>query len=160
MHQVRYFLALCEEANFSRAANRCGVAQPSLTRAIQQLESEFGALFIRDRAGTRLSDLGILLRSEFASIARSANQAQRKAANFRNTLPEKAHPQARKAFMHKGIYLSAIAAGILAAFLSIHSIPSVTASPIAQAPATIDLWALQATIDMKTLPAQEISELF
>ena len=42
MHQVSYFLALCEEQNFTRAAKRCGVAQPSLTRAIQQLEQEFG----------------------------------------------------------------------------------------------------------------------
>jgi hypothetical protein len=32
MHQVRYFLALCEELNFARAAGRCGVSQPSLTR--------------------------------------------------------------------------------------------------------------------------------
>jgi DNA-binding transcriptional LysR family regulator len=38
MHQVRYFLALCEERNFTRAAKRCGVAQPSLTHAIKQLE--------------------------------------------------------------------------------------------------------------------------
>jgi len=34
MHQVRYFLALCEELNFTRAAERSNVAQPSLTRAI------------------------------------------------------------------------------------------------------------------------------
>ena len=31
MHQVRYFLALCEELNFTRSARRCGVSQPSLT---------------------------------------------------------------------------------------------------------------------------------
>src|SRR5262245_31012171 len=34
MHQIRYFLALCEERNFTRAARRCGVSQPSLTNAI------------------------------------------------------------------------------------------------------------------------------
>ena len=38
MHQVRYFLAVCETLNFTRAAERCNVAQPSLTRAIQKLE--------------------------------------------------------------------------------------------------------------------------
>jgi LysR family hydrogen peroxide-inducible transcriptional activator len=37
MHQVRYFLALCEDLNFTHAAERCHVAQPSLTRAIRQL---------------------------------------------------------------------------------------------------------------------------
>jgi DNA-binding transcriptional LysR family regulator len=55
MHQVRYFLALCEELNFTRAAERCHVTQPSLTRAIKQLEEELGGtLFHRERA-TRIS---------------------------------------------------------------------------------------------------------
>ena len=59
MHQVRYFLSLCAELNFTRAAERCNVAQPSLTRAIKQLEEELGgALFHRERANTHLSELG------------------------------------------------------------------------------------------------------
>ena len=67
MHQVRYFLALCEELNFTRAAERCNVAQPSLTRAIKQLEEELGgALFHRERANTHLSELGRTL-SPFSS---------------------------------------------------------------------------------------------
>ncbi len=37
MHQIRYFLAVCDELNFTRAAERCNVAQPSLTRAIKLL---------------------------------------------------------------------------------------------------------------------------
>jgi DNA-binding transcriptional LysR family regulator len=83
MHQVRYFLALCEERNFTRAAKRCGVAQPSLTRAIKQLEAELGGLlFDRNRINTRLTDLGILLRPEFAWIDRSAAEAKRKAGKF------------------------------------------------------------------------------
>jgi LysR family transcriptional regulator, hydrogen peroxide-inducible genes activator len=46
MHQVHYFLALCEELNFTRAARRCGVSQPSLTTAMSSLERELGgALF-------------------------------------------------------------------------------------------------------------------
>ena len=45
---VRYFLATCNELNFTRAAKRCGIAQPSLTTAIQRLEREIGgALFLR-----------------------------------------------------------------------------------------------------------------
>ena len=83
MHQVRYFLALCEERNFTRAAKRCGVAQPSLTRAIKQLEKTLGgSLFDRDRANNRLSNLGILVRPELARIDRSAAEAKRKAAKF------------------------------------------------------------------------------
>ena len=59
LHQIRYFLALCEELNFTRAAEQCGVAQSSLTRAIKALEIELGgALFHRERANTHLSKLG------------------------------------------------------------------------------------------------------
>ena len=48
MQQIRYFLALCEELNFTAAARRCGVSQPSLTTAIGALERELGgALFER-----------------------------------------------------------------------------------------------------------------
>src|SRR5215469_10718930 len=40
MQHIRYFLALCEERSFTRAAKRCGVSQPSLTNAIMVLEQE------------------------------------------------------------------------------------------------------------------------
>jgi DNA-binding transcriptional LysR family regulator len=59
MHQVRYFLAVARVLNFTRAAEECHVAQPSLTRAIKQLEQELGGeLFRRERNLTHLSDLG------------------------------------------------------------------------------------------------------
>ena len=59
MHQIRYFLAVSRTLNFTRAAEECGVAQPSLTRAIQGLEAELGGeLFARERARTHLTDLG------------------------------------------------------------------------------------------------------
>ena len=59
MHQVRYFLALSRTLNFTRAAEECHVAQPSLTRAITQLEDELGAeLFRRERNLTHLSEFG------------------------------------------------------------------------------------------------------
>ncbi len=69
MHQIAYFLALCEERNFTRAARRCGVTQPSLTRAIQQLEAELGGqLFDRNTSCTSLTALGALIRPEFVRI--------------------------------------------------------------------------------------------
>ena len=59
MHQVRYFLAVARELNFTRAAESCHVAQPSLTRAIKQLEDELGGdLFRRERNLSHLTDLG------------------------------------------------------------------------------------------------------
>lgn len=57
--QVRYFLALCETLNFSRAAQACNVTQPAFSRAIQKLEEELGgALIFRERTLTRLTALG------------------------------------------------------------------------------------------------------
>ena len=62
MQQVRYFVALADTLNFTRAAEKCNVSQPALTRAIQQLEHEFGGpLFHRERGNTHLSELGRMM---------------------------------------------------------------------------------------------------
>jgi DNA-binding transcriptional LysR family regulator len=59
MHQVRYFLATVSELNFTKAAEKCNVTQPSLTRAIKQLEEELGGdLFRRERPQAQLTELG------------------------------------------------------------------------------------------------------
>src|ERR1700751_4007550 len=60
MHQVRYFLAVAQLLNFTRAADACNVTQPSLTRAIKQLEAELGGdLFRRERPAAQLTELGL-----------------------------------------------------------------------------------------------------
>ena len=80
MHQIRYFLALCEELNFTRAAERCNVAQPSLTRAIRLLEEEFGgALVNRERANTHLTELGRMMRPHLADVYGQAQLARSEA---------------------------------------------------------------------------------
>ncbi|PNG25271.1 LysR family transcriptional regulator [Methylocella silvestris] len=59
MHQVRYFLAASRTLNFTRAAEECHVAQPSLTRAIKLLEAELGGdVFRRERNLTHLTVFG------------------------------------------------------------------------------------------------------
>ena len=69
MNQVRYFLAVCEHRNFTHAASASNVAQPSLTAAIKKLEEELGGtLFIRDRAGCRLTPLGKLMQPRLERV--------------------------------------------------------------------------------------------
>jgi DNA-binding transcriptional LysR family regulator len=59
LFQIRYFLALSETLNFTQAADKCHVSQPSLTRAIKSLEIELGGeLLRRERALSHLTDLG------------------------------------------------------------------------------------------------------
>jgi DNA-binding transcriptional LysR family regulator len=93
MHQVFYFVALCEEQSFSRAAKRCGVAQPSLTRAIQTLEEEFGAqLFERSRSNVRLTQLGLLVRPDFERISQATTVLAQRITEFKATSPAKPDP--------------------------------------------------------------------
>src|ERR1700741_744701 len=83
MHEVRYFLAVCDTLNFTRAAERCNVSQPSLTRAIQKLEAELGGLlFRRERAATHLTDLGHLVRPQLERIATDADKVKTTANSF------------------------------------------------------------------------------
>jgi DNA-binding transcriptional LysR family regulator len=84
MHQVRYFLALCEELNFTKAADRCNVTQPSLTRAIKLLEDEFGGELVhRERANTHLTELGRMMRPHLAKVYENAQLARSQAAKFK-----------------------------------------------------------------------------
>jgi DNA-binding transcriptional LysR family regulator len=70
LNQIRYFLNLADTLNFTEAAIRSGVSQPTLTRAIQRLEQELGGTLVyRDGKDSRLTALGRDIRSEFAAIA-------------------------------------------------------------------------------------------
>jgi LysR family hydrogen peroxide-inducible transcriptional activator len=84
MQQVVYFHALCEELNFTRAARRCNVSQPSLTRSIRLLEEEFGgALFHRERNHTHLSELGQIVKPHLDQILEQAEAASRGAQDLK-----------------------------------------------------------------------------
>lgn len=83
LHQIRYFLSLCDELNFTRAAEHCGVAQSSLTRAIKALEQELGgALFHRERANTHLSKLGQKVRPFLQQAHHHVEGARKQAQDF------------------------------------------------------------------------------
>jgi LysR family hydrogen peroxide-inducible transcriptional activator len=59
VHQLRYVCAVAETGNFSRAAERCNIAQPSLSQQVLKLENELGAkLFDRLGRSIRLTEAG------------------------------------------------------------------------------------------------------
>jgi DNA-binding transcriptional LysR family regulator len=81
MQQVRYFLAVCDELNFTRAAKNCRVAQPTLSIAIARLEAELGAeLFLRSSDGVRLTPVGRSIWPHLRQIDRHTERAQALAA--------------------------------------------------------------------------------
>jgi DNA-binding transcriptional LysR family regulator len=85
MHQVRYFLAVARVLNFTRAAEECHVAQPSLTRAIKQLEAELGGdLFRRERNLTHLTDLGNRMQPMLQQCYESAMTAKSLAQSIKS----------------------------------------------------------------------------
>lgn len=82
--QIRYFLTACDSLNFTRAAEACGVAVPTLTRAIKALEEEVGgALFRRERHIISLSDLGRLMQQHLAEAQQNIDAAQQAAQRYR-----------------------------------------------------------------------------
>ena len=76
MQQVRYFLALCEELNFTRAARCCGISQPSLTTAISALERELGGALFHRKPSIALTGLGRMVRPYLDEIAHNADHAR------------------------------------------------------------------------------------
>jgi DNA-binding transcriptional LysR family regulator len=90
IHQVRYFLALAEELNFTRASERCNVTQPAMSRAIKLLEEELGGLlFHRRRESSHLTDLGHMVRPYFQSIQDQSRLAKRLSHEFVSKWPLK-----------------------------------------------------------------------
>lgn len=70
LKRLRYFMAVADAGNFSRAAERLGMAQSHLSRQIMRLENDLGhRLFVRRPRSVELTDAGLMLRQEASFIS-------------------------------------------------------------------------------------------
>ncbi|WP_088316686.1 LysR family transcriptional regulator [Kineosporia sp. R_H_3] len=77
--ELRYFLAVAEELHIGRAAQRLGMAQPPLSRAIQRLERRLGVTLLeRTGRGVQLTDAGAVLRDEGRAALDAVHAAERR----------------------------------------------------------------------------------
>jgi DNA-binding transcriptional LysR family regulator len=80
LRHFRYFLAVARQRNFTRAAEQLGIAPPTLSRQIQDLESELGTpLFLRLQRDVQLTEAGAALFPEAEATVRQFEVAQRNA---------------------------------------------------------------------------------
>jgi DNA-binding transcriptional LysR family regulator len=104
MQQVHYFLALCEELNFTRAARRCAVSQPSLSTAVSALERELGGALFHRKRSIALTGLGRAVRPYLDEIARNADHARELARTLtRRPVADRSARQAVDSSKHPSI---------------------------------------------------------
>ena len=94
LHQIKYFVALCEELSFTRAAKRCGVSQPSLTNGIKALEAAVGGELFTRRPSIAVTRLGSAVRPCLMRIAGDAEKVLGMAHTFKQDRLRRVVPHA------------------------------------------------------------------
>ena len=83
LRHLRYFVAVAEEENVSKAALKLHVSQPGISRQIRDLEDEIGfQLFERSAKSVKLTLAGTVFLSEARAVLQRAHEAVEKARDF------------------------------------------------------------------------------
>lgn len=84
LKQLQYFMAICEELHFTRAAEKMGVSAPNISQQIRKLEEELGVLLF-DRVGKTivLTEAGKILQDQSAAMFSHLQQATDAIADLR-----------------------------------------------------------------------------
>ncbi|MGE7435327.1 LysR family transcriptional regulator [Kitasatospora sp. NPDC001175] len=83
LRRLRYFLAVAEERNFTRAAERLHIAQPALSRQVRQLEEELGVrLLERSTHSVEPTEAGVLLMDRGAALCEESDRLWRDLKGF------------------------------------------------------------------------------
>ncbi len=85
IQQIKNFLVLCNTLNYRKAAEQINIVQPALSRQVQLLEIEMGALlFNRSKRTVTLTDAGIFFRKEADRILQDLNRTINRTRQLHN----------------------------------------------------------------------------
>ncbi len=172
LRHLRYFLAVAEELNFRRAAERVGIAQPPLSSQIHDLEAELGVrLFRRVPKGAELTEAGSAFLAEvpsiFERIEHAVHMAQRggrgEVGQFRvgytgstsfNEIVPKALRQFRRAYPEVELALEELNSLQLLDRLAHHRLDAVFIRPAKELPSWAVILSLPSESMVVVVPAE------
>lgn len=87
LRQLAFFVAVAEELNFSRAADKMAIAQPALSRQIQHLEEQLGVLlFRRDKRNVAMTPAGAYLLAQARQLRATVTDIEEQTRRVHNGL--------------------------------------------------------------------------
>src|SRR5215472_14229881 len=168
LRQLAYYVAVAEERNFTRAAERIPIAQPSISQQIRRLEAELGEhLFLRGRRGARLTPAGQALLPHARTALQAAGGGREAVAALPRLLGAfcRAHPRIEVTLLEDqtDALLAALAAGQLHAALIGQGrydrpTPGLQVLPVAREPVVVAVHPAHPLADRGQIPLRALRE--